>query len=85
MAKVSKKMSTEVWRTSNELRKNGHDMGRILKRLDEELENLPMDKLVTTGSGLFAITIGNIRFLIRKRSNPGDLEIVGVGIHPDYL
>ena len=85
MGEVSARMSAEVWKTSNELRKRGFNMGRIFTKLNKELKCLPMDKIVTTGGGLFAMTIENIRFIIRKRSNPGDLDIIGVGIHPDYL
>ena len=56
----------EVWQTLLRMKRRGRDVGALIAQLEEKLANLPAERLYPTRSGLFALSVQDVVFRIRK-------------------
>ncbi len=71
-------ITRDVWQFLLRLKKHGRNAGIIAARLRKELAELPTDRLYPTRSGLFALTIGDLTFRIRKMEGRDVYHVIHV-------
>jgi len=71
-------ITRDVWQFLLRLKKRGRNAGTIAARLRKELAELPASKLHPTRSGLFALTIGDLTFRIRKMEGRDVYHVIHV-------